>query len=291
MTQKVSKLSLHYKLTKPGIIRGNAIHTLAGALFAAIWVPAWTPIIGVLIGTSLVIASACVVNNYFDRRIDVKMKRTKQRASVTGEISVSHAIVFALALLIAGFSVLYIFTNWIVIAIGIVAYITYAFVYTLLKPHTVHSTLIGAIPGALPAMAGYVAVDGQLSAGAWCIFLLIVAWQMPHFYAISLFRKSEYKAAGVPVLGVVKPFQTVKTYMLFYLLLYASAITAMISLEVVVPSAGIILLAGAAYWLYVYVYAKGDEIRWAKSIFRASLILTLILPFAGLLNMFIKSMT
>ena len=289
MSTNVSKVSLYYILTKPGIIRGNAIHVLAGALFAAIWAPDWTPIIGVLIGTSLVIASACVVNNYFDRRIDTKMKRTKARASVTGEIPLAHGVLFALALLIAGFWVLYLFTNWIVIMIGIVAYITYAFIYTLLKPHTVYSTLIGAIPGALPAMAGYVAVDGQLSIGAWCIFLLIFVWQMPHFYAISIFRKNEYKAAGVPVLGAVKSFQTVKTHILFYQVLYTGVVATMITFQVVTPAAGLILLAGAAYWLYVYAFTEGDEIKWSKSIFGASLVLTLLLLVAAVLNMFLKS--
>ena len=285
----LKRLKLYYVLTKPGIIRGNLIHTLAGALFAAVWVPEWTPVIGVLIGTSLVIASACVVNNYLDRKMDAKMKRTQHRASATGEIPIWKGMTFAAVLLAAGFIVLYVMTNWIVVTIGIIAYLTYAFAYTLSKPHTVHSTLIGAIPGALPAMAGYVAVDGQLSAGAWCIFLLIVAWQMPHFYAISIFRRKEYKAAGVPVLGVVKPFQVVKQYILFYMVLYAAAVAGMIAYKVATPPAGLLLLAGAAYWLYVYAFTKGDEDKWAKSVFGASLVLTLILPLAGILNMFMKT--
>lgn len=288
MSKKTSKFGLYYKLTKPGIVRGNAIHVIAGSLLAAIWMPDWLPIIGVLIGTSLVIASACVVNNYLERDLDAKMKRTKERASVTGEISLTRGLIFAAALLIAGFITLYLLTNWIVICIGIVAYLTYVFAYTLSKPHTVHSTLIGAIPGALPAMAGYVAVDGSLSIGAWCVFLLVGVWQLPHFYAISIFRRNDYKAAGMPVLGVVKPFETVKKYILFYQVLYLLVITVMITFDVVVPAAGILLLIGAAYWLYVYAYTKGDEIKWSKSIFGASLVLTLLLPIAGLLNMFLN---
>lgn len=283
MSKKSTKFGLYYKLIKPGIVRGNFIHTLAGALIAASWVPNWTPVIGVLVGTSLVIASGCIVNNYFDRKIDKKMSRTKDRASVTGAIPPAKGLSLAALLLIVGFGVLYLFTNWIVIAIGVVAYVTYSFVYTLLKPHTVHSTLIGAIPGALPAMAGYVAVTGELSIGAWCVFLLIAIWQMPHFYAISLFRKKEYAAAGVPVLGVIKPFQTVKTHILLYIALYAAVVAAMISYRVVVPAAGFLLVAGAAYWLYVYAFTKGDEIKWSKSIFGASLVLTLMLPIVGVL--------
>ncbi len=288
MSKLTNKLQLYYKLTKPGIIRGNMIHTLAGALIASIWIPNWLPIVGVLIGTSLVIASACVINNYLDRNIDIKMKRTQSRASVTGEIPLQYGLLFAAALLIAGLATLALLTNWLVIVIGIVAYIMYVFAYTLSKPHTVHSTLIGAIPGALPAMAGYVAVTGELSIGAWCVFALIAVWQLPHFYAISVFRKNEYKAAGVPVLGVVKPFGVVKRHILLYQIVYLLVVALMISFRVVVPAAGLLLLAGAAYWLYVYAYTKGDEIKWSKSIFGASLVLTLLLPLVGLLNMFLN---
>jgi len=288
MSSTKHTFSLYYKLTKPGIVRGNAIHTLAGALFAAIWIPDWLGIIGVLVGTSLVIASACVVNNYIDRKIDVKMKRTKERASVTGKIPLRSGMIFASILLLLGFLTLIVLTNWLVVLIGIVAYLTYVLAYTLSKPHTTYSTLIGAIPGALPAMAGYVAVDGQLSVGAWCIFLLIAVWQIPHFYAISIFRKDEYKAAGVPVLGVVKPFQVVKTHIFFYQVMYLLVVVAMITFDVVVPAAGLLLLLGAAYWLYVYAFTKGSEIKWSKSIFGASLVLTLLLPLAGLLNMFLN---
>jgi len=288
MSKPTSNLNLYYTLTKPGIIRGNLIHTLAGALFAAVWVPNWAPIIGVLVGTSLVIASACVINNYLDRKIDIKMNRTKERASVTGKIPLVNGLLFAGALLVTGFLTLALLTNWLVVVIGVVAYLSYVLAYTLSKPHTVHSTLIGAIPGALPAMAGYVAVTGELTAGAWCVFILITTWQLPHFYAISIFRKKEYKAAGVPVLGVVKPFEMVKRYILVYQIIYLVAVTLMISLRVVVPAAGLLLLAGAAYWLYVYAFAKGDEIKWSKSIFGASLVLTLLLPMAGVLNMFLN---
>src|SRR5690348_756051 len=117
------RIRLYHKLTKPGIVRGNAIHTLAGALFAASWVPHWSPIIGVLAGTSFVIASACIVNNYLDRKIDVKMSRTKHRGSATGEIPLRSGLALAVVLLIIGFAILQLFTNMFVVLIGVIAYI------------------------------------------------------------------------------------------------------------------------------------------------------------------------
>lgn len=283
-----SKAKQYYSLTKPGIIRGNLIHVVAGALFASsISGFQWSPIIGVLIGTSLVIAAACVANNYLDRGIDAKMKRTKNRPSVTGDIPFWNAMIFAKILLIIGFTVLYAFTNLIVVTIGFVAYILYVFAYGWAKRHTVHSTLVGALPGALPAMAGYVAVSGELSIAAWLIFLLITAWQMPHFYAISLFRRGDYKAAGIPVLGAVRSFEVVKQYILFYIVVYTCVITALIATSSISAAPGLLLLSGAAYWLYVYITASGDHDKWARSIFGASLVLTLILPAAAVLNMFL----
>lgn len=281
----MKRFALYYQLTKPGIIRGNAIHTLAGALLASAVSLDWKTTMGVLIGTSLVIASACVSNNYMDRGIDKEMARTKSRPSVTGEVPLHSAMIFATILLMAGFGILYILTNWYVMAIGFVAYVFYVFIYGWAKRKTVHSTLVGAVPGALPAMAGYVAVDGAVTVNAWLVFLLIFVWQMPHFYAISLFRRKEYERAGLPVLGVVKSFKIVKAHILLYVILYVCVITAMITNETVHPAAGLLLLAGSAYWLYICMKKQEDSVRWAKSVFGASLVLTLLLPIVGALHM------
>lgn len=279
----------YYHLAKPGIVRGNALHVLAGALFASQMSVDWKLVLAVLIGTSLVIASGCVANNYLDRKIDARMKRTHDRPSVTGQISIVNGLVFAGLLLVSGFWLLATYTNLLVVSIGICAYVLYVFVYGWAKRHTVHSTLIGAIPGALPAMAGYVAVDGQLSVGAWLIFLLVVVWQMPHFYAISIFRRGEYESAKLPVLGVVKPFETVRQHMLAYMLMYALVITLLIATSTVGPPAGLLLLAGAAYWLYVFRSSGRNEASWARSVFGASLILTLNLLLAAGLNVYLAA--
>lgn len=280
-----SQLLAYYTLTKPGIIKGNAVHVLAGSFFASMWMPDWLAIAGVLIGTSFVIASACVVNNYIDRDIDKKMARTKQRASVTGQIGLKYAIIFALLLLLAGLAFLVLFTNAYVVAIGIAAYILYAIVYTLSKPKTVHSTLIGAIPGALPIMAGFVAVAGEITLSAWLLFLLVAVWQMPHFYAISLFRKREYAAALIPVLGVIKPFKVVRLYILAYQAMYAGVVSVLIYTQAVTPAAGLLLLGAAGLWLGVSIRSVKNEVSWARSMFGVSLLLSITLLVASVLHM------
>lgn len=282
------KILAYYQLTKPGIIRGNAVHVLAGALLASVMGVDWRALLGVLIGTSFVIASACVVNNYIDRDIDAKMKRTKRRPSVTGFVSPRSAGVFASILAAFGVYVLFSFTNPIVVAIGIVAYVMYVVVYGIAKRRSVHSTLVGAIPGALPAMAGYVAVEGSLTLASVLVFLLVFLWQMPHFYAISVFRKHEYKAAGIPVLGVVRPIGVVKRYVLAYMIAYLACIGLLIGFDVVGPPAGVLLLAGAAFWLGTHArMRRAEDGRWARSVFGMSLLLTLVLLCASVLNVFV----
>lgn len=277
-----------YQLTKPGIIRGNAVHVLAGAFLASIVGVEWGPILAVLLGTSLVIASACVVNNYMDRNMDAKMKRTKTRPSVTGSIPLSLGMAYAVSLLVLGFWILATYTNLSVVIIGILAYVLYVFLYGWAKRHTEHSTIVGAIPGALPAMAGYVAVDGSVTLASALVFLVVFAWQMPHFYAISIFRRKDYHEAGVPVLGVVRPFPTVRRYIFTYMFVYLLTIVALIATQTVSPPAGVLLLAGAAYWLGTFKATDTrDQDKWARSIFGSSLVLTLGLLLASILNVFV----
>ncbi len=282
------KLRAYYRLMKPGIVRGNAIHVIAGSLFASQLPLQWDLIAAVLVGTCLVIASACVANNYMDRGIDAKMKRTKSRPSVTGEVSLLSAMIFTGILLMAGFAILALFTNLLVVGIGAAAYIMYVFVYGWAKRTTAHSTLVGAIPGALPVLAGHVAVVGEFTVGGWLLFLVVFTWQMPHFYAISIFRRKEYKSAHIPVLGAIKPFGTVRAYIGAYMVAYLASITALISLNIIGSLAGGVLLFGAAVWYIVYIRTSTtDETKWARAIFGTSLILALLFLVASVINLFV----
>lgn len=284
----MSKIKQYYQLTKPGIIKGNVVHVLAGALLASTMGILVEPMLGVLIGTSFVIASACVANNLIDRDIDARMKRTKERASVTGAVGVKSALVYLIALGLIGFTTLAVTTNVAVVWIGVLAYIMYVFVYGYAKRKTTLSTIVGAVPGALPAMAGYVAVSGEVSLGAILVFLVVFTWQMPHFYAISLFRKKDYAAAGIPVLGVVKSFGVVRMHILAFMTAYTAGVIGLISFDVVSPPAGLLLICGAAYWMTTFmITSTKNEDKWARSMFGSSLLLTLILLVASLLNVFV----
>lgn len=232
-----------------------------------------------LAGTSLVIASACVFNNVIDRKIDARMARTRNRATANGSISVPIASAYATVLGIAGFAILLFFTPLFSVWIGFAAYIVYILLYGWAKRHTVHGTVIGSIAGSLPPVAAYFAVAGGLDTGAWLVFLIYTAWQMPHFYAIAMYRYDDYKAAGLPVLPVVKGFQQTKIQIVAYIAAFIVAT----SLLTVFGYTGYIylfvMLIGGLWWLNLAIkgFKTDDDVKWAKSVFGSSLLIISLL--------------
>lgn len=195
----------YYYLMKPGIVFSNALTAMAGFLFAMSQQPAqWLTGVGVVIGTAMIIASACVINNIIDRDIDRRMKRTQKRALVTGKISPAHAGIYGAVVGLVGFGLLVWLTHPIAVLIGVIAYVWYVVIYGYAKRKSEHGTLVGTIPGALPPVAGYVAVTGTVDLAAGLLFFMLVFWQMAHFYSIAIYRKDEYMRAGIPILTVAR---------------------------------------------------------------------------------------
>lgn len=227
-----------------------------------------------LVGLALVIASACVFNNYIDRDIDQKMVRTKQRALVSGVISTKQAILYGLILGSLGLIVLVLFTNLLTALVGLIGFIAYVGVYGFWKRRSVHGTLIGSFSGAMPPVIGYCAYTNRLDIGALLLFLMLTFWQMPHFYGIALYRLADYTAADIPVLPAVKGVVTTKVHSLYYVLLFIVAS----SLLTVFGYAGYTYLAFALLlgftWLGIGIrdfnVVSGNH--WGRGIFRFSLV-------------------
>lgn len=194
----------YYQLTKPGIVYGNLLTTLAAFLFASKWEFSTGLFLATMVGMALVIASACVFNNYFDRSIDAKMSRTKARPLVAGAVSPRAAFWYAMALAFVGFALLYICVNILTALVALAGFIIYVCIYTPLKPLNSLALYVGAVAGAAPVVAGYTAVADKLDLTAFFLFAFLFLWQLPHFWAISVYRYDEYAAAGVP-LSVRKP--------------------------------------------------------------------------------------
>ncbi|WP_018753802.1 heme o synthase [Paenibacillus sanguinis] len=207
-------------LTKPGILRSNLIAAFAGFWLASRWELDFLQLIVMLVGTGLVVAASCVFNNYFDREMDTKMARTKNRALPTGKLAPKTVLWYAFILGTVGLAVLFAFSGPLAGLFGIIGMLVYVVVYTLwLKRTSTWSTSIGAISGAMPPVIGYVTASGQIDLGAWMLFALLFLWQPPHFWALGIRRTEEYRAAGFPLLPVVKGIPRTKAQMIPYLVL------------------------------------------------------------------------
>lgn len=278
MTTKQTALS-YYRLTKPGIVYGNALVAVAGYFFGAQGAPSLAVFFAMLFGIAAVMASACVFNNIIDRDIDARMNRTKQRATVTGEVAPEQAILFGTILLVFGLTLLALGTNWLAAAIALFGHFAYVVMYGIGKRKTVHGTLIGTISGSTPPVIGYVAATGQLDLVAALLYLILVAWQMPHFYAIALFRKKDYAAAGIPVLPIVQGDAATRTQIITYVLLFIGSC----ALLTILAGASIlwllVMVLVGGYWLYLCLqpFLRHDAAQWARRQFGWSLNVLLVL--------------
>jgi heme o synthase len=268
------RLRAYYYLTKPGIIQGNSMAALAGFLFASGRSIHWLLLAESLAGIALVIASACVYNNYIDRGIDAKMARTKRRALVKGSISGRSALIYATVLGTAGFGLLAYFTTVPTVALGIIGFVDYIVFYGISKRHSTLGTLVGSISGAVPPAAGYTAVTGHFDTAALLLFLVMVFWQMPHFFGIAMYRHDDYRDAGMPVLPVAKGMNTAKLQTLAYM----AAFTVAVPLLTLLGYAGITyavvsLLLGICWlWRGVRNLKTADDRQWGRHTFLFSLL-------------------
>ncbi|HEX7651242.1 MAG TPA: heme o synthase [Candidatus Paceibacterota bacterium] len=264
----------YYRLTKPGIVYGNAFTTLAAFLYASGWHASAALFCATLAGSMLVVASACVFNNYLDRGIDAKMERTKNRPLVTGAISGANAIAYGSALGIIGVALLSIYANPLTAAIALFGFLSYVFAYGWAKRASYWGTVVGSIPGAVPVVVGYTAVTGRIDAAAATLFFILVFWQMPHFYAIATYRLDEYAAAGIPVLPARKGIRAAKIHILLYIIAYLAAASALTALGYAGYAylAAVLLIGLMWLWRAGKGFRAPDDAAWARGVFRFSLI-------------------
>lgn len=216
-----SKTQAYCSLVKPGIIMGNAITAVAGFALASKGNIDFSLFLAMILGLSLIIASGCVFNNYIDRDADQKMLRTHNRAIPRGAVSSQSAIAFAIILGLLGASLLFLYVNVISAVIAILGFAVYVLLYSFLKYQTTYGTLIGSIAGAVPPVVGYCAVSNCLDVGAMLLFVIIALWQMPHFFAIAIYRFEDYAAASIPVLPIKKGMLATKIQMLLYVIAFS----------------------------------------------------------------------
>lgn len=265
----------YLQVTKPGIIFGNLISVVGGFLLASKGDIDYPLFIATLLGVSLVVASGCVFNNYIDRDIDSVMERTKNRPLVRGLIDPKTSLVYASVLGIAGMVLLLVAANVVAMLIAVVGFVVYVGVYSLyMKRKSVYGTLVGSLSGAAPPVIGYCAVTGQFDTGALILLLIFSLWQMPHSYAIAIFRFKDYQAANIPVLPVIKGISVAKNHIILYIIAFMFA-TLMLAISGYAGYKYLIVAAAVSVWwlgMALSGYKTTNDRVWARKLFVFSIV-------------------
>ena len=269
----------YYLLTKPGIIMGNVITASGAFLLASRGTIDLRLFLAMFCGLSLIIASACVFNNFIDREIDAKMARTRNRALVQGLIPPKKAILFGIFLGLSGSLILGLLVNILSLGFALFGFFVYVILYSFSKTRTIHGTLVGSMAGAVPPVVGYCAVSNRFDLCALILFTMMTLWQMPHFFAIAIYRFKDYAAASIPVLPIKKGMYNTKVQMMLYILAF-TGVTSMLS---IFNYTGMEYLTVAtilgSIWLGLCIkgFNCDSDTRWARKMFLFSIVIVMTL--------------
>ena len=212
-----SKVGAYVSLTKPQIIELLLVTTVPVQIVAARGIPSLWLIVTTVVGGTLAAGGAHAINMYVDRDIDALMARTRNRPLVTGVIEPRNALVFAIALEVAAFALLWTTVNLLSAVLAVAACLFYVFVYTLwLKRTSTQNIVIGGAAGAVPVLIGWSSVTNSLDWAPVILFGVIFFWTPPHFWALAIKYKDDYAAAEVPMMPVVADVRSTVRQMIAY---------------------------------------------------------------------------
>ncbi|HZR36967.1 MAG TPA: heme o synthase, partial [Nevskia sp.] len=211
------RLNEYYELCKPRVVMLIVFTAIIGMFLAVPGLPPLDKLFWGSLGITLQAASAAAVNQLIDRNIDARMARTCGRPLVTGTLSVTESVVFAAAIGVAGFAVLWLWVNPLTAWLTLATLIGYAGIYTLyLKRATPQNIVIGGAAGAAPPVLGWAAITGTVHPHALLLFLIIFTWTPPHFWALAIERHKEYAEVDVPMLPVTHGVEYTRLQVLLY---------------------------------------------------------------------------
>jgi protoheme IX farnesyltransferase len=220
----------------------------------------WALLIHTLVGTGLIASGTAALNQWWERESDKLMRRTASRPLPMGLLTANRALWFGIVLALAGAAELAIWVNVLAALLGAFTLAAYLFVYTPMKSRTHLSTVVGALPGAMPPLMGYAASSGLLNREAWSLFFILFVWQFPHFLAIAWMYRDDYARAGIQMLPVVEPDGKSTSRQI---ILYATTLIPISLLPVLLGMSGTIYLVGAMilglWFLYTGVRVAFDR--------------------------------
>ena len=260
-------------LTKPGVMVLLLVTTLCAMLVAAQGVPSLWTLFWTLVGGALASGGAGAINHYVDRDIDAIMTRTRRRPLPAGRVAPEYALLFGIVLSVLAVYVLTAFVNPVAAVLSLSGNLFYVFVYTIwLKRTTPQNIVIGGAAGAVPPLVGWAAVTGQVSVPALLMFLLVFAWTPPHFWALALYKRGDYAAAGVPMLPAVRGEEETRRQILAYTVAMVLASLLFYPLGVLgVPYLVAAMVLGARFlWLVARLYRERSD-QLAKRVFLYSM--------------------
>ena len=281
-----SRLGDFYELTKPRMNFLVVVTTMVGYYMAARAWGDWTRVVYTLVGTALTAAGSSVLNQYAERDLDLLMRRTAKRPLPGRRVRPADALLYGVALSVAGMAVLAFFVNPLTALLGAITLALYVFVYTPAKRRSTICTLIGAVPGAIPPMMGFTAVQGTISLEAFALFAILFFWQMPHFLAIAILYRDDYARGGFQMLPVVDPELHVTGRQI---VLYSLSLIPVTLLPALIGMAGVVyfvaaLLLGLAFAGFGVLCARSKSRADARQLFLASIVYLPALLAAMMLN-------
>jgi protoheme IX farnesyltransferase len=270
-------------LAKPRITALVLITTAGGYWLAPVKAG---PLVATLtiIGTILIVAGANALNMYLERDIDGRMERTKDRPLPAGRLAPRVALWFGVALSMTAVPILAIGANATTALLAVLANLSYVLAYTPMKQRSHWALLVGAVPGAMPPLLGWTAATGTIGAGGLVLFGILFLWQVPHFLAISIFRREDYARAGLKVMPNTVGLRATKHSIARYL--FALLAVSLLLVPLGVEGSGYTVLAGTLGTVFLGWGCWGlrDDAgaRWARSLFGIS-ILYLAMLFCALI--------
>ena len=262
----------YYELTKPSITFMILVSTALGYFMGGNGISNYQHFILTLLGSCLISSGSGALNHFAEAESDKIMHRTNLRPIPAGIILPENAKIFGVTLIFIGSGILYVFINTLTCVLALITALMYLFIYTPLKKLTWLNTPVGAIPGAIPPIGGWVAATGSLNPEAWILFAILFLWQHPHFYAIALMFKDDYKKAGLKMLPVVEPNGSRTNRQIIWHALLLIPVSVM---PVYINLLGMIyfwaaLILGIGYLLSGFILAKQYSVNNARLVLKVS---------------------
>ena len=261
------------------------ICTAAGGMWLAPGRRGGVAALALLAGTTLVVGAANALNNFLERDVDARMRRTRDRPLAAGRLEPWVAVAVGLGVPAVALPGLALFTNPLTAALAALALFTYVVVYTPLKQRSSLALFVGAIPGAIPPLMGWTAVTGRLDPGGLALFALLFCWQLPHFLAISMYLREDYARGGLKVFAVVHGDRTTRIWGALTSFALVPVSLVLLPLGLAGPLYGVtaaVLGTGLTAYAASGLWQGGAAHRWARNFFLLTLAY-LTLVFSALL--------